>query len=223
MSSITLSLQIACTREEAARFAAVELFLAELERDSKAEPSAELDAVFGANPKTAILGLVGHPEPLGISCQFDRHAGVLTLTATDGHPNLAALRVLLLWLYPDKLPIAYSVHVTERPDHTVWTIVGMSHSGVTGISATSMRSKAPSRRRANEPAMTRWPPDPLGLSCACHSASSPANRLWNRRAMSGSITKGMSPTWRRTIFSAPCALTISLISPTTTIISSRER
>ena len=131
MSSITLSLQIACTREEAARFAAVELFLAELERDSKAEPSAELDAVFGANPKTAILGLVGHPEPLGISCQFDRHAGVLTLTATDGHPNLAALRVLLLWLYPDKLPIAYSVHVTERPDLAVWTIVSLQRIEIT--------------------------------------------------------------------------------------------
>lgn len=131
MSSITLSLQIACTREEAARFAAVELFLAELERDGEAQPSSELDAVFGANPKTAILGLVGHPEPLGITCQFDRHSGVLTFIAIDGRPNLAALPVLLLWLYPDKLPIAYSVHVTERPEHTVWTIVGMNRIEIT--------------------------------------------------------------------------------------------
>ena len=131
MSSITLSLQIACTREEAARFAAVELFLAELGRDPAAQPSAELDAVFGANPKTAILGLVGHPEPLGITCLFDRHTGVLTLTAIDGRPNLAALPGLLLWLYPDKLPIAYSVHVTERPDHAVWTIVGLNRIEIT--------------------------------------------------------------------------------------------
>lgn len=131
MSSITLSLQIACTREEAARFAAVELFLADLERDGEAQPSAELNAVFGANPKTAILGLVGHPEPLGITCQFDRNAGVLTITAIDGGPNLAALPVLLLWLYPDKLPIAYSVHVTERPEHTVWTIVGLNRIEIT--------------------------------------------------------------------------------------------
>jgi hypothetical protein len=32
--------------------------------------------------------------------------------------------------------------------------------GVTGISATSIRSKVPSRRRANEPANTRWPARP---------------------------------------------------------------
>lgn len=131
MSSITLSLQIACTREEAARFAAVELFLADLQRDPAAQPSAELDAVFGANARDAILGLVAHPEPLGITCQFDRHAGVLTLSAIDGRPNLAALPVLLLWLYPDKLPIAYSVHVTERPDLAVWTIVGMNRIEIT--------------------------------------------------------------------------------------------
>ena len=143
MSSITLSLQFACTREEAARFAAVELFLAELGRDPAAQPSAELDAVFGANPKAAILGLVGHPEPLGITCLFDRHTGVLTLTAIDGCPNLAALSVMLLWLYPDKLPIAYSVHVTERPEHKVWTIVGM-----TRIEITQHAAEVPARIEA---------------------------------------------------------------------------
>ncbi len=131
MLSITLSLAIACTREEAARFAAVELFLAELERDPKAEPSAELDAVFGTNARDAILGLAGHPEPLGITARFDRHGGVLTFSAVNGRPNLAALPVLLLWLYPEKLPIAYSVHVTERPEHTVWTIVGMNRIEIT--------------------------------------------------------------------------------------------
>ena len=131
MLSITLSLAIACTREEAARFAAVELFLAELERDPKAEPSAELDAVFGTNARDAILGLAGHPEPLGITSRFDRHGGVLTLSAVDGRPNLAALPVLLLWLYPEKLPIAYSVHVTERPELAVWTIVSLQRIEIT--------------------------------------------------------------------------------------------
>ncbi|MFM7333243.1 MAG: hypothetical protein ACKO1H_02340 [Tabrizicola sp.] len=131
MSSITLSLQIACTREEAARFAAVELFLAELECDPAAQPPADLDAVFGAKARDAILGLAGHPEPLGITCQFDPVAGVLTLSAIEGRPNLAALPVLLLWLYPDKLPIAYSVHVTERPELAVWTVVGMNRIEIT--------------------------------------------------------------------------------------------
>ena len=39
--------------------------------------------------------------------------------------------MLLLWLYPDKLPIAYSVHVTERPELAVWTIVGLNRIEIT--------------------------------------------------------------------------------------------
>lgn len=131
MSSITLTLELACTREEAARFAAVELFLTEVAEDTEAVPPAELEAVFGANARETILGLAGHPQPLGITCQYDREGGAMTLTAIDGKPNLAALPVLLLWLYPDKLPIAYSVHVTERPELAVWTIVGLNRIEIT--------------------------------------------------------------------------------------------
>ena len=131
MSSITLTLELACTREEAARFAAVELFLAEVVEDAEAEPPAELDAIFGARPRETILGLAGHPQPLGITCRYDHDRGVMTLPAAGGTPNLAALPVLLLWLYPDKLPIAYSVHVTERPDLAVWTIVSLQRIEIT--------------------------------------------------------------------------------------------
>lgn len=131
MSSRTLSLEIACTPEEAARFAAVELFLADLAVDPDAQPPGELDAVFGANAKPTLLSLVGHPEPLGITCRYDRDLGMLTLLGVDGRPNLAALPVLLLWLYPEKLPIAYSVHVTERPDLAVWTIVSLQRIEIT--------------------------------------------------------------------------------------------
>ena len=131
MSSRTLSLEIACTSDEAARFAAVELLLADLAADPDALPPGELDAVFGANARETILGLVGHPEPLGVTCRYDRDAGVLTLLSVDGRPNLAALPVLLLWLYPEKLPIAYSVHVTERPDLAVWTIVSLQRIEIT--------------------------------------------------------------------------------------------
>ena len=131
MSSITLSFEIACTREEAARFAAIELFLAEVAEDANAQPPAELDGVFGANARETILGLIGYPEPLGITCQYDRDRGAMSLAAIDGKPNLAALPVLLLWLYPDKLPIAYSVHVTERPELAVWTIVGLNRIEIT--------------------------------------------------------------------------------------------
>lgn len=131
MSSITLTLELACTREEAARFAAVELFLAEVAENAEAAPPAELEAVFGARPGETILGLAGHPQPLGITCRYDQDRGVMTLAASGGKPNLAALPVLLLWLYPDKLPIAYSVHVTERPELPVWTIVGLNRIEIT--------------------------------------------------------------------------------------------
>jgi hypothetical protein len=131
MSSITLTLELVCTREEAARFDAVELFLADIAENAEAEPPAELDAIFGARPRETILGLAGHPRPLGITCRYDRDRGVMTLAALGGKPNLAALPVLLLWLYPDKLPIAYSVHVTERPELAVWTIVGLNRIEIT--------------------------------------------------------------------------------------------
>ena len=48
----------------------------------------------------------------------------MTLAAVDGKPSLAALPALLLWLYPDKLPMAYAVHLAARPEQAVWTIVG---------------------------------------------------------------------------------------------------
>lgn len=131
MSAITLTFELPCTREEAARFAAVELFLADITENPEAEPPAELDAVFGARPSEAILGLAGHPQPLGITCRYDRGRGVMTLAALGGQPNLAALPVLMRWLYPDKLPIAYSVHVTERPEQAVWTIVGVNRIEIT--------------------------------------------------------------------------------------------
>lgn len=153
MSSRTLSLEIACTPDEAARFAAVELFLADLAANPLAQPPGELDAVFGAKAKQTILGLVGHPEPLGITCRYNRDTGLLKLIAIDGRPNLAALPVLLLWLYPEKLPIAYSVSVTERPDLAVWTIVSLhrieitQHADEVSGRLEILRAAAPSPRR----------------------------------------------------------------------------
>ena len=153
MSSITLTLELACTREEAARFAAVELFLAEVAENAEAAPPAELEAVFGARPGETILGLAGHPQPLGFTCRYDRDKGVMTLAVIDGKPNLAALPVLLLWLYPEKLPIAYSVHVTERPELAVWTIVGLNrieitqHEGEVAARLEALRAASDTPRR----------------------------------------------------------------------------
>ncbi len=129
MASITLSFALPCSRDEAARFAAVELFLDALATDADAQPPVELSDIFGLRAREAILALVGHPEPLGLTCRYDRSTGLLTLHAVEGRPNLAALPVLLVWLYPQKLPIAYSVHV--RPEHKVWTLVGLNRIEVT--------------------------------------------------------------------------------------------
>jgi hypothetical protein len=77
----------------------------------------------------------------------------MTLVAIDGRPNLGALPVLLLWLYPDKLPIAYSVHVTERPELPVWTIVGLNrieitqHEGEVAARLQALRAACDTSRR----------------------------------------------------------------------------
>jgi len=345
MSSRTLTLEITCTPAKRPR--ASPRSRSRPRRPPRGPGSAqasqaELDAVFGAKAKATILGLVGHPEPLGITCQYDRDTGVIALLAIDGRPNLAALPVLLA---PGSTPRScrspISVHVTDNPDLAVWTIVSLQRIEITqhagevparlealrAISAraapagspadpaatpsgrleddqaaacasqrrcrvtragsgspsfqnrcatpcrassasrgwatslsrswiwtaqasspvsfstrlaigvsTSRLTPGPSRTGASRRppwqsgSARRWsrtaatfradrhqcdlyqierpfaPPRErardhqviqLGFTppcCACHSASSPANRLWNRRAMSGSITNGMSPT-----------------------------
>ena len=131
MPPVRLTLELACTREEAARFVAVLVFLHDHASDPAAEPGPELDGLFGPQARDTILGIVGHPMPLGLNARYDHVAGELVIADEDGAPNLAALPLLLLWLYPDKLPIAYSVHVTERPDLAVWTIVSLSRIEIT--------------------------------------------------------------------------------------------
>lgn len=127
MARIALRLEIPCTREEAARFAAVELFLDALQHDPTATPAAELEAIFGASAKDTILGLVGYRASLDLTCRFDPATGILTIANTDEWPNLAALPELLLWLYPEKLPLAYLVQPTDKPALAFWTIIGLSH------------------------------------------------------------------------------------------------
>ena len=82
-------------------------------------------------------------------------ASTLAMTAwgTALGSTLAALPVLLLWLYPDKLPIAYSVHVTERPELPVWTIVGLNrieitqHEGEVAARLQALRAACDTSRR----------------------------------------------------------------------------
>lgn len=131
MSAFLLSLQIPCSLEEAARFAAVLVFLDDVMRDPAALPGRELDGLFGEHPRETLLGLVGHPAPLGLTSLYDNTADVLTITDDLGAPNLAALPVLLLWLYPEKLPLAYAVSAAERPDLAVWTIVSLGRIEIT--------------------------------------------------------------------------------------------
>ena len=126
MSAIHLALDIPCTRDDAARLFAVLIFLAQLETDPDAKPGPELDATFGANAREALLGIIGHPVPLGIDCRYDPVTNLLSVTDVEGRPNLSAVPVLLLWLYPDKLPLAYAAHTAARPEHKVWTLIGLN-------------------------------------------------------------------------------------------------
>lgn len=153
MSAIHLALDIPCTRDEAARLFAVLIFLAELETDPDAKPGPELDATFGANAREALLGIIGHPVPLGIDCHYDPETGLLSLTDIAGKPNLAAVPVLLLWLYPDKLPLAYAAHTAGHPGHKVWTLIGLNRIEITEDAASvetrlaALRSEPGAARR----------------------------------------------------------------------------
>ena len=131
MTTITLALDIPCTPEEAARFTAVLVFLDGVARDPAALPGPELDGLFGEHPRETLLGLVGHPAPLGLTSLYGARSGSLTITDDLGAPNLAALPVLLLWLYPDKLPLAYAVRTAQHPDLAVWTIVSLNRIEIT--------------------------------------------------------------------------------------------
>lgn len=153
MSAIHLALDIPCTRDEAARLIAVLIFLARLEADPDAKPGPELDRVFGANAREALLGIIGHPVPLGIDCRYDAETRLLSLADVEGRPNLAAVPVLLLWLYPDKLPLAYPVHTSARPWHKVWTLIGLNRIEITEDAASvetclaALRSEPGAARR----------------------------------------------------------------------------
>ena len=63
--------------------------------------------------------------PLGLNARYDHVAGELVIADEDGAPNLAALPLLLLWLYPDKLPLAWSMQMDGHPGEAVWTIVSL--------------------------------------------------------------------------------------------------
>lgn len=153
MSAFLLSLQIPCSPEESARFAAVLVFLDDVKRDPAALPGPELDGLFGEHPRETLLGIIGHPAPLGLTSLYDKTAGVLTITDDLGAPNLAALPVLLLWLYPEKLPLAYAVCAAERPDLSVWTIVSLNRIEITQDAASvearlaALRAEPRHRRR----------------------------------------------------------------------------
>ena len=91
MPAIHLSLDIPCQPEEASRFAAVLVFLDDVARDPAALPGPELDGLFGSHPRETLLGLVGHPAPLGLTSLYDRAEAMLTITDDLGAPSLAAL------------------------------------------------------------------------------------------------------------------------------------
>jgi hypothetical protein len=111
--------------------------------------------------------------------------------AIDGRPNLAALPVLLLWLYPEKLPIAYSVHVTERPELAVWTIVSLQrieitqHAGEVPARLEALRAAAPGRAGliSCRPARCRAPKTEPGSGGRLRFPRSPGPRDAGRKRL----------------------------------------
>lgn len=73
-------------------------------------------------------------------------------------PNLAALPVIPLWLFPDKLSIAYSVYLTDRRALAVCSIVGPNRIEITQ-DPSEIAPRMEAMHRGNIPASPRTYPE----------------------------------------------------------------
>lgn len=125
MKPIALALDLDCSREEAALFADLVAFLDRRKADPHACPGVALDRALGGAAKRILGAIADDIDDFGISCSYHPAQRRLTITDQDGAPNLGALPMLLVQLYPAKLPIAYR---TTRPGSShppFWTVISL--------------------------------------------------------------------------------------------------
>lgn len=142
MKPIALALDLDCSREEAALFADLVAFLDRRKADPHACPGAALDRALGGAAARILGAIADDIDDFGISCSYQPAQRRLTITDQDGAPNLGALPLLLVQLFPAKLPIAYR---TTRPGSShppIWTVISLDRVLVTDDPARLQRELA---------------------------------------------------------------------------------
>lgn len=123
MKPIALQLEFDCTREDAALLEEVLVFLDRRRANPRARPGPELNAALGAAAARALCGIADDIADVGLACRFDPAAGKLAITDRDGAPNLGTLPLLLVQLFPGKLPLAYGISRPGSTNPPIWTVI----------------------------------------------------------------------------------------------------
>ena len=118
-----LYFELDCTPEDAGLFYALVMFLWDRRTDPRARPASELDDAFNGDAARIITDLTKDIDDFGIEGQYDVATEKLTIMDIDRKPNLSVLPLLLVQLYPEKLPIAFELAMPGDPAKAVWTVV----------------------------------------------------------------------------------------------------
>ena len=119
----TLEVEIACSQDEAKLFMDLIIYLWDRRHRQDPLPTPELDAVFNQRAEQTITQYSQHIDDFGIDCTYDKDTSLLRLHDIDGAPNLSALAMVLIHLYPHLLPITYALTDSTGLTPTIWTVL----------------------------------------------------------------------------------------------------
>jgi hypothetical protein len=123
MSKKTLAVEIACTQDEAKLFMDLVIYLWDRKNRPDPLPTPKLDAAFNQKAAVTIAKYCDHIDDFGIDCTYNARQQLLRLHDIDGAPDLSALAMVLMHLYPHRLPIAYALSDSEGRTPRVWTVL----------------------------------------------------------------------------------------------------
>ena len=123
MKPIALQLELDCTSAEAALFEDILVFLDRRRADPQVRPGPGLDRALGGAAARILGGIADDIGDFGIACRYDPATGKLAITDRASAPNLGALPLLLIQLFPDKLPIPYQVSRPGSTNPPIWTVI----------------------------------------------------------------------------------------------------
>ncbi len=123
MKPIALQLELDCSPDEAALIEAVIAFFDRRAADPEAAPGAALDRALGGAAAPILGAIADDIDDLGIVCRYDPASARLAITDRNGAPNLGALPLLMVQLFPGKLPFAYRLSRPGSTNPPIWNIV----------------------------------------------------------------------------------------------------